>query len=221
MPPKKPKAKPKKPKIKVDNITIDCAYDKLTPVGKMVMNPRNPHKHSEKQVKKLAMIIQAQDWRHAITVSNRSGFIVSGHCRFLAAKELGMKKVPVDFQDFESEAQEWAILVADNIVQELSTIDGQIMADGLVFLDQQNFPLEQTALEPPQIEDYIQGPTDEPRAEEPSPIIGDIPGVSEYLVIRFEDDTELNKVREALGLSVVGRTIEWTVAKEKLGITVV
>ena len=40
--------------------------------------------------------------------SNRSGFIVKGHCSLAAARLLGVESVPVDYQDYETEAAEWA-----------------------------------------------------------------------------------------------------------------
>lgn len=151
---------------KTTKIKVFCAYDKLVEAKSLVPNPRNPSKHSEKQVEKLAILIRFHGWRHPITVSRRSGFIVSGHCRLLAAISLDLGQVPVDYQDFANDAEEWAVLVSDNIVQEFSKFDGQIMADGLVMLDQLNFPVgELTALDKVQIEAFIEGPTyipDEP-----------------------------------------------------------
>ena len=62
-------------------------------------------------------------------VSNRSGFVVKGHGRLLVAKELGAKQVPVDYQDYESEASEYADLMADNKIQEFSELDMKMSAD--------------------------------------------------------------------------------------------
>ena len=36
--------------------------------------------------------------------------------------QLGLEGVPVDFQDFESEADEWAHMVADNALAEMSAM---------------------------------------------------------------------------------------------------
>jgi hypothetical protein len=41
----------------------------------------------------------------------------------MAAKQLGVEVVPVDYQDFSSENDELAVLVADNRLAELSTVD--------------------------------------------------------------------------------------------------
>jgi hypothetical protein len=41
----------------------------------------------------------------------------------MAARHLGVEVVPVDYQDFASENDELAVLVADNRLAELSTVD--------------------------------------------------------------------------------------------------
>ena len=102
---------------------VKCAHDEMVPVEKLVPNPRNPNKHPAKQIELLAKIIGAQGWRAPITVSTRSGFIVRGHGRYDAAGKLGCESVPVDFQDYGNEAEEWADLIADNRIAELASID--------------------------------------------------------------------------------------------------
>lgn len=114
-------------------IAIHCAYTDLVDITSVIPNPRNPNQHSEKQIELLAKIIKAQGWRAPITVSNRSGFVVRGHGRLMAAQSLGLETVPVDRQDYESEAAEYADLIADNRIAELAEIDdsllGELLAD--------------------------------------------------------------------------------------------
>jgi hypothetical protein len=138
---------------------IHCSYDKLVDIKKLIPNPANPNTHPEAQIDKLALLIKNHGWRHPVTVSNRSGLLVAGHCRLLAAKKLGLSKVPVDYQDFTNEAEELAVLVSDNVVQELADVNGLKMADIIVELDQVDYDLELTALSKEQIEDYVVGPT--------------------------------------------------------------
>jgi DNA modification methylase len=104
-------------------IPVHCAHDRIVDIVSLVPNPRNPNKHPEHQVQLLARNIQAFGWRAPITVSNRSGFVVRGHCRLLAAQAMGWTHAPVDFQDYATEAEEWADLVADNRIAELSEIN--------------------------------------------------------------------------------------------------
>ena len=106
-----------------NGIEVWCSFDKLVPVGELKPNPRNPNTHPQRQVELLAKNIRYFGWRQTITVSKRSGLIVSGHGRLMAAKHLGVEVVPVDYQDFNDENDELAVLVADNRLAELSTVD--------------------------------------------------------------------------------------------------
>lgn len=86
-------------------------------------NPKNPNKHPPEQIKLLAKIMKHQGWRSPVVVSNRSGFIIKGHGRLEAAKLNKWDKAPVDLQDYASEADEYADMVADNKIAELADTD--------------------------------------------------------------------------------------------------
>ena len=139
-------------KKRQNQIKIFCSHKKLISTDQLKPNPANPNIHSDQQIEKLAKIIQAHGWRHPITISNRSGLIVSGHCRFYAAQRLGIKQVPVDYQDFSSDAEEKAVLIADNKIQELAEIDSQKMDDILAELKAVDYPLELTAIDAEDLE---------------------------------------------------------------------
>lgn len=104
-------------------VKVHCAHGRMADVTSLIPNPRNPNKHGDKQIALLAKIIRHQGWRAPITVSKRSGFVVTGHGRLEAAKLLQVELVPVDEQDFATEADEWAHLIADNRIAELAEID--------------------------------------------------------------------------------------------------
>lgn len=147
---KKKTTKPKGPEI-------HCPGELLDPAN-LKPHPANPARHPKEQVELLAKIMTGHGIRHPITVSKLSGFIVSGHCRRDAAILLGLKKYPVVKQSFKDQSEELAVLVADNQISELSEIEGQVMADILVELDERNYPLELTALSGVEIRDYVDGP---------------------------------------------------------------
>ena len=106
-----------------NGIEVWCSFDKLVPVGVLKPNPRNPNTHPQRQFELLAKNIRYFGWRQTITVSKLTGLIVSGHGRLMAAKHLGVEVVPVDYQEFATENDELAVLVADNRLAELSTVD--------------------------------------------------------------------------------------------------
>jgi DNA modification methylase len=103
----------------------------MVDVDLLVPHPLNPNKHGERQIEMLAKIMNHQGWRHPITVSKRSGFIVAGHGRLMAAKKLGWTQAPVDRQEFDTEADEYAHLIADNKIAELAEHDDLKMFDDL------------------------------------------------------------------------------------------
>lgn len=102
---------------------INCEYTRLVPVDELKQNPKNPNFHSDVQIERLAKILEYQGFRAPIKVSNQSGLITAGHGRLLAALKLGLKEVPVSFQEYESEEQEYADLVADNAIASWSDLD--------------------------------------------------------------------------------------------------
>lgn len=93
------------------------------PIGTVKPNPKNRNKHPINQIKQLAKIIEFQGWRHPLVVSARSGLLVVGHGRLAAAKELGLKEVPVVVQEFDSAEREYAFAVSDNAIASWAELD--------------------------------------------------------------------------------------------------
>jgi hypothetical protein len=121
-------------KVDVEEFSIDCAHDAMVDVEKLIPHPRNPNKHPENQIMLLGKIIKAQGFRRPIIVSKRSGFIVVGHARYQAAKYIGMQSVPVDYQDYINEAMEYADMIADNRIAELTERDTDMLKELLLEL---------------------------------------------------------------------------------------
>src|ERR1700677_2794868 len=95
---------------------VRCTYDKLVSISDLRLHPKNPNTHSKDQIQRLAQILDYQGFRYPIKVSRLSGFVTSGHGRIAAAILNDWKEVPVNFQEYESEEQEYADLVADNSI---------------------------------------------------------------------------------------------------------
>lgn len=110
-------------------INVFCAFDEIVPIAELKENPQNPNSHPEEQIKLLSEIIKKTGWRAPITVSKRSGYIVKGHGRLEAAKLARLEKVPVDFQDYSSDEEELADMIADNKIAEFSVLDKKLIAE--------------------------------------------------------------------------------------------
>lgn len=102
---------------------IHCLYDALVDPSKLKYHPKNRNKHSKEQIERLAKIIEYQGWRYAIKVSKNSGFVTSGHGRIAAAFLKKWKEVPVVYQDYESDEQEYADVQADNAIASWAELD--------------------------------------------------------------------------------------------------
>lgn len=95
----------------------------LVNIEEIKENPKNANRHSIEQIERLEKLIQYQKFRNPLVVSNRTGLLIAGHGRLCAAKNLGMEQVPVIYQDFESEAQEYAYLISDNEIARWAELD--------------------------------------------------------------------------------------------------
>ncbi|MCS6281454.1 MAG: ParB N-terminal domain-containing protein [Dolichospermum sp.] len=124
----------------------------LVDTSTLVLNPKNNNKHPSEQIERLAKLIQFQGFRNPVVVSNRTGFVVAGHGRIEAAKKMGMNLVPVMYQDFDNEAQEYSYLTSDNAIAswaelDLSAVNTQMLDLGPDF-DVDLFGIKEFTIEP-------------------------------------------------------------------------
>lgn len=102
---------------------VHCLHDKLVPLSELKPHPRNRNKHPDEQIERLAKILAYQGWRYPVKVSKQSGYITSGHGRIEAARLNKWKEVPVNFQDYENDDQEYADVQADNAIASWAELD--------------------------------------------------------------------------------------------------
>lgn len=174
---------------------IRCAHTKKVPIGELKPHPDNPNEHSDEQIKELAEILEYQGWRAPIKVSKRSGFITCGEGRLLAARLGKQKLVPVDFQDYKTDEQEYADVVADNAMAQRSAMDLTKIKDKIKSFasegdDFESFDVGLLGLEDFKIDDTV---AETKETEE-------IPPVEEQLlvVVECEDEKSQRKLFEEL-----------------------
>lgn len=143
-----------------EDIGIYCRYKAAVDPTTLKDHPQNANRHPREQIKALAGNIKEFGWRHPVVVSNQSGCIVMGHGRRDAAIELGCN-VPVEYQDFDNEDKELAVLVADNVIPELSMMDDELLKANKELLEAAGFDLEIIGFEELVVPDF------EPLGEEP------------------------------------------------------
>lgn len=153
----------------------------------------------------LAKILQTSGWRSPIVVSNRSGFIVKGHGRLQAAQLAKFEKVPVDFQDYETEQLEISDMIADNRLSELSDFNGQILKDLIEELDTGENDLDLTGFDGPNLEmlmsQFHQDGVNEDDEWTDMPVYENEDGVHRKIIVSFASEEDVEKFQKALALS--------------------
>ena len=77
---------------------------------------KNMHVHTDEQIERLIKLIEYQGFRNPLILQKGTNRIAAGHGRLIAAKKMGMEKVPAIYQEFESEEQFYAYVVSDNAI---------------------------------------------------------------------------------------------------------
>jgi DNA modification methylase len=186
-------------------VEIKSKEIQIVDIASLVPNPKNNNKHPPEQIERLAQLIKYQGFRNPLVISNRSGFVLCGHGRIEAAKKAGLNKVPVMFQDFDNEAQEYAYLTSDNAIAswaelDLSAVNMEMLDLGPDF-DIDMLGIKDFAIEP--IEKF------EPRSDE-----DDVPEVA-HPITRKGDLWLLGKHRLLCGDSTMIDDVERLMNGEK------
>ena len=106
--------------------------------NELVEYPMNAKLHPHEQIDQIAASIEEFNFNSPILAwHNDHGEpeIVAGHGRLMAARKLGMEKLPVVFLDHMSDEQRRAYILVDNKLTMNSDFDFEILADELGALD--------------------------------------------------------------------------------------
>lgn len=106
--------------------TAELAID-YRPVGDLIPYARNTRTHSEAQVALIAGSIPEYGFTNPVLIDGANG-IIAGHGRVLAARKLGLARVPVIELAHLSEAQKRAYMLADNKLAEQAAWDRELLA---------------------------------------------------------------------------------------------
>ncbi len=139
-------------------LPIHCAHTAIVYPRSLKPHPSNPNEHGSEQISMFVEILKFQGWRRPITVSNRSGFITKGHGAREAALIGELGQVPVDYQDYETEAQELADIVADNQLARMSQMNTGKLQQIVSKLGTINCSLEMTGFKLDSLNTFLNPP---------------------------------------------------------------
>jgi DNA modification methylase len=127
-------------------------------ISQLRLNPSNARVHKEKQIQQIARSISSFGFNVPILVDG-SNCILAGHGRYLAAKLLGLTRVPVVVIDHLTAEQSAAFMLADNKLTENAAWDDCLLAEQLRILSEAeiSFDLEITGFEMGEIDCLIEG----------------------------------------------------------------
>lgn len=155
----------------------EVAVEALIPYAK------NSRTHDDAQVAQIAASIKEFGWTNPILVDGDKG-IIAGHGRLMAARKLGMTKVPVIELKDMTEAQKKAYVIADNKLAMNAGWDNEFLTLELKDLEEEGFDLSLTGFDDKELDALLnviegtEGLTDEDDVpevpEEPKTKLGDI-----------------------------------------------
>ena len=110
-------------------------------IGELKPFARNARQHSPNQVAQLAASMREFGWTMPLLIKP-DGELIAGHGRLLAAKDLGLDRVPVIVADGWSDAQCRAYVLADNQLALNASWDNLTLAEEIEGLKLEGFDLQ-------------------------------------------------------------------------------
>jgi DNA modification methylase len=126
------------------------------PVEALIPFARNARTHSDAQVAQIAASIVEFGWTNPILVDGASG-IIAGHGRLLAARQLGLAKVPVIELAHLTPAQKRAYVIADNRLAENAGWDEELLRLELEELRDADFDLDLLGFTDDELDELLDG----------------------------------------------------------------
>jgi hypothetical protein len=115
----------------------------LWPPDRLLPYDRNPRVHSQEQIEAIKNSIRRYGFNAPVRVHRELG-ITAGHGTFQAARELGLKKIPVVCLDHLSKQDAKGFVLADNKSYEMGGWDDKLTAELLADLSGAGFCMEDT-----------------------------------------------------------------------------
>lgn len=135
------------------------------PIDDLIPYPRNSRTHSPDQVTKIVASIKEFGFLSPIIVDGENG-IVAGHGRVMAAKKLGLKKLPCIEASHLTEAQKRAYIIADNRLALDAGWDNEMLRIELQELDTDGFDLTITGFDFGELTTLFDNPDFSPGTED-------------------------------------------------------
>lgn len=155
------------------------------PTHEVVPYDRNSRTHPAWQIAQIAASMEEFGFTNPILLGS-DGVIIAGHGRLAAAQQLGLEEVPVIRLDHLSQAQQRALVIADNKIAENSGWDEALLREELAALQEEAFDLDVLGFDMDELNALLDtdgeddappaAPGDPDHVPEPDPIYATQPG---------------------------------------------
>lgn len=126
----------------------------LVDIASLIPYARNARTHSDVQVAQIAASIKEFGFLSPIIITG-DNTILCGHGRFYAAQKLGLKKVPCVREEYLTEAQRKAYIIADNKLSLNAGWDNDMLSIELKDLEADAFDLSLTGFSDSELDDLL------------------------------------------------------------------
>jgi hypothetical protein len=175
------------------------------PVQELRPYPNNPRTHSQEQVDQIAASIQKFGFRNPVLT--HGDYIVAGHGRVAAARQLERETVPtIDMGDMSNEDMR-AYIIADNQIALNADWDDGLLREELNVLLQQNFDLDLLGFKEADLTSLLGDPVDASEAWT---------GMPEYesdeqlgwkqIVVHFDTKVDYESFQKVIGQELTEKT---------------
>lgn len=118
-------------------------HNEAFPVRDLKPSPKNPRKHTQKQIDLLVKNIERFGFLDPILVQKSTNYIVCGHARLKALIKMGETHADVFVWDVSDE-DAMAHMIASNYISGMSEWDIPFVKDCLAELDGRSYPVDHT-----------------------------------------------------------------------------
>ncbi len=137
----------------------------LEDITKLIPYARNARTHDDKQIAQIAASIKEFGFLSPIIVSG-DNTILCGHGRFYAAQKLGLSKVPCIKEEYLTETQKRAYIIADNKLSLNAGWDNEMLAVELSELQGADFDVSLTGFDETEIAELFADDNDDAKDDD-------------------------------------------------------
>jgi DNA modification methylase len=190
--------------LNMEVVNYDLPDYRIVDIDKLKPYVNNSRTHSEAQIKQVKESIKKFRFLAPLVIGKKEG-LLAGHCRLIAALELGFKQLPVISAEHLTEDEKAAYVIADNQLPMNAGWDEGMLKVEISRLDDNDFDLSVLGFEDDFLngllaveKDFLKDPDEVPEPpKKPTTVLGDIWKLGDHRLM-CGDSTSIDAVDELM-----------------------